>query len=68
MKSVRGCLAKLATRLIKDERGQSTTEYVLILAVVVMVALRFKDVFEKRLTSAVDKLGGKIDDAVGSIE
>ncbi|OFZ19713.1 MAG: hypothetical protein A2X94_16800 [Bdellovibrionales bacterium GWB1_55_8] len=46
-----------------DERGQSTTEYILILAVVVMVAVKFKDVFRDKLMKVVDKLGGDIESA-----
>ncbi len=47
-----------------DERGQSTTEYILILSVVVMVALKFKKEFGDRLTGIMDKLGGKIDKGI----
>lgn len=49
--------------LWSDERGQSTTEYILILAVVVMVAVKFKDVFRDKLMKVVDKLGGDIESA-----
>ena len=51
--------------LIKDESGQSTTEYILILSVVVMVAMRFKAVFQSKLVSAVEKMGNQINDSVG---
>ena len=51
-------------KVIRDRRGQSTTEYILILAVVVMVALRFKSAFQTRLEGAVNDLGQKIDDGV----
>ena len=29
--------------LVRDRKGQSTTEYILILAVVVMIAMKFRD-------------------------
>lgn len=49
-------------KLLKDERGQSTTEYILILAVVVMIAMKFKGEFQTRLMSAVGNLGAKIEE------
>ena len=48
-------------RFLSDERGQSTTEYILILSVVVMVAMKFKKTFEGRLTTIIDRLGGEMD-------
>jgi Flp pilus assembly pilin Flp len=51
-------------RFCKDERGQSTTEYILILSVVVMIAMKFKEQFSKRLLSTVEKLGNDIDEVV----
>ena len=43
-------------RLWDDDRGQSTTEYILILSVVVMIAMKFKQ-----------KIGGKIEAMVGKV-
>lgn len=51
-------------RFIRDEEGQSTTEYILILAVVVMVAMKFKNTFQNKLEGAVEKLGTKIDEGL----
>jgi Flp pilus assembly pilin Flp len=48
-------------RLWDDEAGQSTTEYILILSVVVMIAMKFKQTFQSKITSAVDKIGSQID-------
>lgn len=48
---------KQMLRFLKDERGQSTTEYILILAVVVMIAMKFKGEITKRLVGLVDKVG-----------
>lgn len=56
---------KLIKRFWQDETGQSTTEYILILSVVVMVAMKFKTAFQSRLLSAVDKMGSQIEGAVG---
>jgi Flp pilus assembly pilin Flp len=47
----------------KDESGQSTTEYILILLVVVTIALKFKGQFTQILSGMLDKLGGKLNDA-----
>lgn len=53
-------------RFISDEKGQSTTEYILILAVVVMIALKFKTKFGatmERATSTLDtKMNGMLDE------
>ncbi len=46
-----------------DEAGQSTTEYILILVVVVMVALRFKSSFSGIMTNQVGQLEGKLNEA-----
>ena len=51
-----------------DERGQSTTEYILILAVVVMVAIRFKSIFQTKLDTMVNALGGKMDGVMNEIQ
>jgi Flp pilus assembly pilin Flp len=51
-------------RFSKDDCGQSTTEYILILAVVVMVAMKFKTVFQDKLIGAVETMGGQIQSAV----
>lgn len=48
-------------RLFRDERGQTTTEYILILAVVVMIALKFKSVFGTKILGIVGNLGNTID-------
>lgn len=49
-------LSNLIKGFISDEKGQSTTEYILILAVVVMIALKFRERFQKTMTDATSKL------------
>jgi len=44
------------SRFIWEESGQSTTEYILILSVVVMIALRFKNVFGQKMGEIVGNL------------
>ena len=51
------------SRLWQNEEGQSTTEYILILAVVVMVALQFKKQFQGKLLSIISKVGSQMEEA-----
>jgi Flp pilus assembly pilin Flp len=44
-------------RFLREEEGQSTTEYILILAVVVMIAMKFRDKVGGFITGRVEKLG-----------
>ncbi|MBU6154015.1 MAG: hypothetical protein KGP28_06910 [Bdellovibrionales bacterium] len=44
-------------RRLEDRSGQSTTEYILILAIVVMIASKMKN-----------KLQGTVDNAVGGVD
>ncbi len=57
-------LKRQLDRFLGDERGQSTTEYILILSVVVMVAMKFKGIFQGKLLGIITDLGQKIDDGV----
>ena len=59
-------MSNFFARLLKDEAGQSTTEYILILSVVVMIAMKFKDKFGTMMTSQVEKLGNQIDQGLQS--
>ncbi|MGK5082905.1 hypothetical protein WDW37_06340 [Bdellovibrionota bacterium FG-1] len=51
----------LLKQLWRDDRGQSTTEYILILSVVVMIAMKFKTSIGKKIEGMVDKVSGEID-------
>lgn len=51
---------KFLKALWKDEEGQSTTEYILMLSVVVMIAMKFRDKFSKQMDGMVEKVGGNI--------
>ena len=55
-------------RFMKDDLGQSTTEYILILSVVVMVAMKFKTTFQSKLLGIVGSVGNQMDQAVGTGE
>jgi len=53
-------------RLWTEDIGQSTTEYILILAVVVMVTMRFKTLFQSKLETLIGTVGNEIDQAGSS--
>lgn len=57
-------MKKLLMSLIQDERGQSTTEYILILSVVVMIALKFKTAFSSTLLGLMGKLTNNLNSAM----
>jgi Flp pilus assembly pilin Flp len=59
----RSSLGRLMIGLLKDESGQSTTEYILILAVVVMIAMKFKSTFGVKLDGIINTLGTNLDSA-----
>jgi len=59
----RSSLGRLMIGLLKDESGQSTTEYILILAVVVMIAMKFKSTFGVKLDGIINTLGTNLDQA-----
>lgn len=53
-------LAKIRKRL-KDRSGQSTTEYILILAIVVMIASKMKSKLQTGVQNGVDNIGQVIE-------
>jgi hypothetical protein len=50
-------------RLLKSRAGQSTTEYILILAIVVMIASKLKST----LTSTIGNQADKLDQSMSTI-
>ena len=54
---------KKFSEFLRDEAGQSTTEYILILAVVVMIAMRFKSSFQSVMGNATGKLESQLNGA-----
>lgn len=51
-----------------EEDGQSTTEYILILGVVVIIAMRFKKGIGDKITNATETIGGRIDTVLNESE
>ena len=45
---------------LKDNRGQSTIEYILILFIVVMIAMKFKTIIVSQVVSLAEKIPDKI--------
>jgi len=50
-------------RLVRDESGQSMTEYILILAMVLMIFSRLKKGIMEKVLNLVGKVGGQMDSA-----
>ena len=44
----------LLLRYIRDEEGQTSTEYILLVAVVALIVFKFKDTASKRLGAITD--------------
>lgn len=56
-------LKKVVSDFYSDEAGQSTTEYILMLSAVVMIAIKFKTTFSTKITKIVESLSGQIEGA-----
>jgi pilus assembly protein Flp/PilA len=52
----------------KDESGQTSTEYILLVAVVAMIVFKFKKTADKELTSITDQVFGKATKMVDGID
>ena len=52
-------LTKLRRRF-RDRSGQSTTEYILILAIVVMIASKMRSKLDRSISGTIDKLDSSI--------
>jgi pilus assembly protein Flp/PilA len=52
---------------LKDESGQTSTEYILLVAVVAVVIYKFKDVLQTRLQSLVGNVFDKGDEILQDI-
>lgn len=53
---------------MKDESGQTSTEYILLVAVVAMIVFKFKDQASKRLGTITDSVFNKADTMVQGID
>lgn len=48
-------------RFLRDEEGQTSTEYILLVAVVAMIVFKFRETASGRLTTLTDKIFNKAD-------
>lgn len=53
---------------LKDENGQTSTEYILLVAVVAVVIFKFKDVLQTKLNGLVEKVFEKSDGILDDIK
>ncbi len=51
---------------LKDEEGQTSTEYILLVAVVAMIIFKFKGIAETKLSALTEKVFGKADQMLDS--
>lgn len=52
---------------LKDEDGQTSTEYILLVAVVAVIILKFKDKLQGQLDKLIDGVFGKTNDLVNEL-
>jgi len=53
---------------LKDDSGQTSTEYILLVAVVAMIVFKFKKSADSQLTAITDSVFGKAKTMVDGIE
>lgn len=53
---------------LKDEDGQTSTEYILLVAVVALIVFKFKDIALKRLTALTGKVFDGADQMANEIK
>ncbi len=60
-------MMKSILAFLKDEEGQTSTEYILLVAVVALIVFKFKDIALTKLTSLTEGVFGKAETMVDSI-
>lgn len=58
----------LSLKNIRNQAGQTVIEYMLILMVVVVIAIKVKNALLPTLTGAADKVGGQINKFIDETE
>lgn len=61
-------MKELFIAYLKDEDGQTSTEYILLLAVVAMIVFKFKETATSRLGGLTEGIFGKADSWVADLE
>ena len=49
---------------LKDDDGQTSTEYILLVAVVAMIVLKFKETLNTKLNSVMNTVFGKVESEI----
>ena len=49
---------------LKDDDGQTSTEYILLVAVVAMIVLKFKEQLKDKLDGVMNTVFNKVDDQI----
>jgi pilus assembly protein Flp/PilA len=57
-------MMKILMAYLKDESGQTSTEYILLVAVVAMIVFKFKSIATARLGSITDQVFNNADQMV----
>lgn len=61
-------MKSLVLAYIKDEDGQTSTEYILLVAVVAIIVFKFKDVAESKLMGIINKVFDRAGDLVDQMQ
>jgi hypothetical protein len=67
MRARGGILSKIRSRF-SDRRGQSTMEYILILFIVVMIAVKFRKTIGGKIDNLTNELGNKLGEATQELQ
>ena len=57
---------QLIADYLRDEEGQTSTEYILLVAVVAMIVLKFKDKLNSKLEGVLNGVFSKVDSSIQS--
>ena len=52
---------------LKDESGQTSTEYILLVAVVAVIILKFKDTLQEKLEGLIGSVFQRANDELGGL-
>jgi pilus assembly protein Flp/PilA len=61
-------IMKMLMAYFKDESGQTSTEYILLVAVVAMIVFKFKSIATERLGTITSNVFGKADTMVSQMD
>lgn len=61
-------MKNLILAYLKDEEGQTSTEYILLVAVVALIVFKFKNVASEKLTSITNSVFGQAEGWVQDLD